>query len=327
MNVVGSGRKWLSLAVGAVVIAVAFGGSVAFSRSASLHPVGMNLSAPVLADSAPLLYSWSPPPGLPTAGVISSVHIPPTQSGFAARDGQLYLPPAALVANPPALPFVMMMMGQPGDPDAAPIAQVLDQFAASHHGLAPIVVVADQLGDPDIDSLCLDTTAHGKVETYLQQDVVGWARAKLHILSDRAAWTVAGFSNGGECAVSLASKFPEVWGNVVSASGTAYAGVETESSVLMDVFGGNQDLYDATKPETVMAATSYPDTVAIFTVGADDAFIGPGIKGLSDSASAAGMHTSFFEIPGQGHTLEALIGGLTKAFEQLDARLGLTGQG
>jgi enterochelin esterase-like enzyme len=274
-------------------------------------------------SSVPLWHTWQPPAGMPAAGTIGSVQIPATQSGFTARDAQVYLPPAALVSNAPALPFVLMMMGQPGSPDAAPIGGVLDQFAAAHDGLAPIVVVADQLGDPDVDSLCLDTTRYGNVQTYIEKDVIAWAQSHLHIETDRTDWTVAGFSNGGQCAISLASKYPDVWGNVISASGTPYEGIESEADVLAEVFGGDQEAYDATKPATVLAASNYPDTTAVFTVGADDDFIRANLKGLSDDARAAGMQTTYYEVPGEGHTTGALTDGLTRAFGVLYPRLGL----
>ncbi|WP_166792603.1 alpha/beta hydrolase [Cryobacterium algoricola] len=259
---------------------------------------------------------------LPITGTVEAVHIPATASGFTARDAEVYLPPAAQIANAPALPFVLMMMGQPGNPDASYIGSVLDTFALTHDGQAPIVVVADQLGDPSVDSLCLDTAEHGNVQTYIEQDVVNWARANLRIMSNRIDWTVAGFSNGGQCAISLAARFPDVWGNVISASGTTFAGTESEPTVLADVFGGDQAAYDATKPATIMSSTSYPDTDAVFTVGADDSVIGPPQKELSTVALGAGMATSYYEVPGEGHTIGALLGGLTKAFDVLALRLG-----
>ncbi|WP_051973251.1 esterase family protein [Cryobacterium sp. MLB-32] len=311
--------------LGAAAAAVVVVALVVSPTSGSIAALDLPSRAAVPPDAAgePLWQAWHPPADLASAGRIGSVHIPPTASGFAARDAEVYLPPAALVPNPPLLPFVLMMMGQPGDPDAGPIAQVLDQFAATHNGLAPIVVVADQLGDPDVDSLCLDTPRYGNVQTYIEQDVVDWAVANLGILSGRDQWTVAGFSNGGQCAISLAAKFPGVWGNVISASGTTYAGVETESDVLADVFDGDQQAYDASKPETAMADTPYPDTSAVFTVGADDDFIGPGFRDLSEKARAAGMTTTTYEVPGEGHTTEALTQGLQRAFDTLAPRLSL----
>ncbi|MEB0002441.1 alpha/beta hydrolase-fold protein [Cryobacterium sp. 10I1] len=307
-------RNRIRIPSAALIVAVlGVGGFVLLDRSASATgPAPQPTPDSSLAASA-----------LPITGTVETVHIPATASGFTARDAEVYQPPAAQLANAPALPFVLMMMGQPGYPDASYIGSVLDTFALTHNGQAPIVVVADQLGDPSVDSLCLDTPAHGNVQTYIEQDVVNWARANLRILRNRVEWTVAGFSNGGQCAISLAARFPDVWGNVISASGTTFAGTESEPTVLADVFGGDQAAYDATKPATVMSSTSYPDTDAVFTVGADDSVIGPPQKELSTVALDAGMATSYYEVPGEGHTVGALLGGLTKAFDLLAPRLGI----
>ncbi|MDY7541750.1 MULTISPECIES: alpha/beta hydrolase [unclassified Cryobacterium] len=306
-------RSRTVVATAAVIVAVLGAGGLFLV----VHPASAASQASQPAPDASLTNS-----ALPITGTVETVHIPATASGFSARDAEVYLPPAAQIANAPALPFVLMMMGQPGNPDASYIGSVLDTFALTHNGQAPIVVVADQLGDPSVDSLCLDTPAHGNVQTYIEQDVVNWARANLRIMSNRVEWTVAGFSNGGQCAISLAARFPDVWGNVISASGTTFAGTESEPTVLADVFGGDQAAYDETKPATVMSSTSYPDTDAVFTVGADDFVIGPPQKELSTVALGAGMATSYYEVPGEGHTIGALLGGLTKAFEVLAPRLG-----
>jgi len=53
---------------------------------------------------------------LAAAGVVSTVVIPGSVSGFAARPAWVYLPPAALVRNPPALPVLVLLHGQPGSP-------------------------------------------------------------------------------------------------------------------------------------------------------------------------------------------------------------------
>jgi hypothetical protein len=148
-------------------------------------------SAPPTADplSGPLYKTWQPPADLPKTGKLGQVSIPGTISGFKARPAGLYLPPAALVKNPPALPLVIMMMGEPGNPDPVPQAKVLDAMAARDKGLAPIVLVADQLGNPFVDSLCLNTTQYGNVEKYITEDVVNWARTHLHVLQYPASWT------------------------------------------------------------------------------------------------------------------------------------------
>ncbi|WP_022884927.1 alpha/beta hydrolase [Glaciibacter superstes] len=280
-------------------------------------------ATPPPANAGPLWETWTPPADMPAAGKTGTVDIPATASGFSARAAELYLPPAAQVDNAPALPFVLMMMGQPGDPDAQYIAAILDKYAAANKGLAPIALIVDQLGDPANDPLCLDSS-RGNVETYVMTDAVGWAKANLNILPDRTEWTVAGYSNGGECSAYFGSKYPDVWGNILDISGDAYAGAEDSDQVLKEIFGGDQAAYDAVKPVNILAAGSYPDTTAIFTVGADDGTFQPDAKAVSDAAAAAGMNTTYYEVPGGDHGVSALNGGLDKGFELLYPRLGLS---
>ena len=164
-------------------------------------PISLPKSPPTpsrtpLAGGA-LWANWATAQNQPAGGTIGTVVIANPLSGFHSRPAGLYLPPAALVKNPPALSLVIMLMGQPGSPDPSFQKPILDAFAPGHNGLAPIVLVADQLGDATIDPLCLDTPRHGKSETFLSGDVVARARANLHVLSDAAHWTIAGYSNVG----------------------------------------------------------------------------------------------------------------------------------
>jgi len=290
-------------------------------------PVPLPTPAPGEASAPvePLYLTWQPPSDLPDQGVTGLVPggIPSTNSGFPARPAQIYLPPAALVENAPALPLVIMMMGQPGEPDPYFIAETLEAFAATHDGLAPIALVIDQLGDPNEDPLCLDT-ARGNAETYVMQDVVPWARANLRVQATATAWTVAGYSNGGECAAYFGAKYPEAFGNIAAVAPVEWPGAERNDEVLREVFGGMQDAYDAVKPATIMAAKApYADSVAIFAVGEQDSAFMPGTERLAEAALAAGMQATFFVVPDAEHDAKALLGGLEEAFRILYPRLGL----
>lgn len=272
----------------------------------------------------PLWKTWTPPADMPATGTTGSQVIPNTLSGFSSRPAGIYLPPAALVANAPALPLVVMLMGQPGDPDPQFVADVLNRDAAQHGGLAPIVIVADQLGDPTIDPLCLDTAKYGNAETFLTRDVVNWARANLNIIQDPRYWTIAGYSNGGQCAISLAAKYPQLWSNVLDISGEEFAGSEIQAATLRDVFGGDQAAYDAQKPLNLLAAHRLPNDFAVFTVGSNDTGFIPGQQRLADAARAAGMDVTYWESPNGGHVLPALTDGLGEGFDLLYPRLGLS---
>ncbi|WBM79002.1 esterase [Cryobacterium breve] len=271
----------------------------------------------------PLWQTWTPPADLPATGSTGSQVIPNTLSGFTSRPAGIYLPPAALVPNAPALPLVILLMGQPGNPDPEYVATSLDKEAARHGGLAPIVVVADQLGDPTIDPLCLDSAKFGNAETFLTRDVVNWASANLNVIQDHRYWTIAGYSNGGQCAISLAAKHPDIWSNVLDISGEAFPGSEITAQSLSDVFNGNQAAYDAEKPVTLLSAHRLPGDFAIFTVGSLDPGIAAGQRTVAAAAENAGITTIYHEIPNADHLVSALAGGLDFGFDALFPRLGL----
>jgi hypothetical protein len=96
------------------------------------------------------LAGWHPPADLPAHGVVAQQVIPATGSGFPARPGCVYLPPAYLVSPRPLLPVLVQLAGQPGTPhdwlDGGRLAGQLDGFAARHGGLAPVAVMPDDLG-------------------------------------------------------------------------------------------------------------------------------------------------------------------------------------
>lgn len=266
---------------------------------------------------------WHAPAGMPAKGRTAQVTIPATVSGFVARKAGLYLPPAALVKDPPALPLVIMMMGQPGNPDPAFQAQVLDALAATHHGLAPIVIVADQIGDPSVDTLCLNTREHGNAQTYITHDVVNWARTHLHIDQDAAHWIIAGYSNGGECAAQLGAKYPQIWENVVDVAGEQYEGWQQRSEIAASIFHGDWSKYSATWPTTVLATHRYPDSVGFFAVATDDPVFKPQTVAVANAARSANWKTTLALIPNAGHGVAVLVQGLAKAYSSLYSRLGL----
>lgn len=283
-------------------------------------------STPVADPTQPLYETWKPPADLPKTGTSGPLpankQIPNTASDFPARPAQIYYPPAALVKNPPALPFIIMMMGQPGDPEAKWIGGALDAIAAEHDGLAPIVLVVDQLSDPSKDPLCIDG-ALGNVETYVTKDVIPWATENLHILQGRQYWTVAGYSAGGACALYFGAKYPETFGNIVSISGEEYQGADVASDNLKLMFGGDQGAYDAIKPTTIMAKQTYPDTDAYFSAGTADPVYLAAMRRNAAATTAAGMKTQTFDVQGGDHGVGSLTGGLDQTLRALYPRLGL----
>ncbi|UFS57827.1 alpha/beta hydrolase [Subtercola endophyticus] len=274
---------------------------------------------PVDANGTPV--PVDPASGLPRTGEVGTVSIPHDVSGFIARTALAYVPPAGLVANPPALPVIIQLNGQPGSPGLDDPKTLLDARAATNHGLAPIVVNPDQLGDDSRDPLCLDTH-RGNVETYIMKDVVPWVKAHFHVLQDPRDWTIVGFSNGGMCAAYFGAKYPGTFGNFVDISGDEYQGVDS-APTLDSVFGGDEAAYKAVWPVNVMDANApYADSSAVFAVGAMDDQAIPGVKKNFDAAVAAGIHSTYTEIAGSGHDGTALDGGLSAGYTLVFARAG-----
>lgn len=294
-------------------------GIVASDPIAITKPIG----EPTADPSEPLYVTWKAPADLPKKGKTGTQIIP--GAGFDARPAGIYLPPAALVKNPPPLPLVIFMMGYPGNPDPQYIAGVLDNYAAAHQGLAPIAIVADQIGTKG-DPACADSAAYGKAQTYITRDVVAWAKANLRILRSPKYWAIGGYSNGGACAFKFGAQEPDVWGNILVVSGDEYPGVESVAKTTTEVFRGSTAAFDAAKPTSILQAKKgrYATTTAVFTVGGNDPAFIPGVKRDADAAEKAGMSTTYTVIPGAGHVVDALNGGLLKDFEVLYPRMGLS---
>ncbi len=104
------------------------------------------------APDEALARSWHAPSDMPRTGEITRVAIAGAKSGFRARPASMYLPPAYLASPRPLLPVLVLIPGQPGGPQdwlvAGTLSKVMDSFAATHAGLAPIVIVPDATGTP-----------------------------------------------------------------------------------------------------------------------------------------------------------------------------------
>ncbi|MFF8188406.1 alpha/beta hydrolase [Microbacterium sp. NPDC016588] len=279
-------------------------------------------------DSGDLWRTWSPPPGMPTTGTVSALsdedRIP--SGNFAPRDASLYLPPAALVPDPPKLPLIVFMMGQPGSPDPTSLAKALDAFAQSHQGLAPIAIVADQTSQGDLDPSCADSAKYGAVETYFNTLIPQWALSHLNVTTDTRRWVIGGFSNGGSCALKWAAEHPETWGNLLDNSGNEFPASEHVDETIADVFGGDAAAFEAAKPSAILAAAprgAYAGHTAIFTWGATDGLFGPGQQRNAVATEAVGFAVLAHAVPGAGHDGPALDGGLAFAIPALAPALGL----
>lgn len=338
-----SAAKRVVAGLGVVVFVTA--GALAINRDAGAYPtlaeaLGEStiaaLPSSVGADGAagsgaldPQLYaSWTPPADMPAHGRYGTVHIPGTVSGFPARDAVVWLPPAALVADPPPLPVVVMMSGQPASPEAVVTAgglvTTLEAYAAADHGLAPIAVVPDQLSADEHNPMCVDG-ALGNSATYVTTDVVDYVTSHYRVATGPRAWAIGGFSQGGTCSIQFGSARPDLFGSIVDVSGEVGPSLGSVEQTVADGFAGDRAAYDAAQPQAIMAAHApYADTAAFFAVGGGDPTFGAAMAANSSAAEAAGMHVTRWVSPGTGHDWTTATRGFAVGIGDLYPRWGLS---
>ncbi len=265
--------------------------------------------------------------GMPSHGLVGSVTIPATVSQFRARGAYVYLPPAALVAHPVALPVLIMLSGQPGSPSnvfsSGQLASIFDAFAAAHGGLAPIVVAPDQLGAPELNPMCVDGTL-GASASYLTVDVPNWIRSHLTVQASPAAWAIGGFSQGGTCSIQLGAAHPDLFSSIIDVSGQLAPKNGGLKQTIAIGFGGDAAAYRAALPEALLARHApYSNTVAVFGVGQLDSRYGPVAAVMTAAAQNAGMSATEAISPGTGHDWHTVQWVLSHALQPIYARLGL----
>ncbi|MGN6742919.1 MAG: alpha/beta hydrolase, partial [Amnibacterium sp.] len=257
------------------------------------------------ARQAVVLHDWTPPAGMPAAGKVGTADIPGLVSHWNGRPAWIYEPPAALTANPPRLPVIIAMSGQPGSPSdpfvAGGLQARLDAIARAHKGVAPIVVVPDQLGSFHSNPMCLDSPM-GHVATYVTVDVRTWILRHLPVATSRRYWAVAGFSEGATCAVQFATGRPDLFGSFLAISSEIGPHDHAIPHTVHEAFHGSWAAYRAAQPIAVMHRTKhYPDTVALFCVGALDVNYGRSMDKLVAAAKQVGMRVTSTRLPGVAH--------------------------
>lgn len=291
-------------------------------------PAVPSSSASAALPAGPLADVWTPEGSIPAQGKVSDITLPGTKSGFAARTGKVYYPPAYFAANPQRLPVLILLAGQPGSPGdwflGDRLQQVMDPMAAQHKGIAPIVVVPDILGDATANPGCFDSKL-GNVDTYLSVDVPAGINAQLFAQTDHKHWAIGGFSAGATCSLQMATNHPDIYPTFLAFAGELdpSTGGSTQDTI-NTAFGGDAAKYKAVNPMDLMAAKKYPDTAGWFVAGSEDPIFGPVQPQLFAAAQKAGMNVQLYTNPGTGHAWDTVTGGLAHVLPWLYGRLGIT---
>lgn len=267
---------------------------------------------------------------LPSRGVVVSVHIPATVSKFNAHDAFVYLPPAWFATIIPVLPTLILLPGEPGSSadwtQQGKADHIADQFAAGHHGLAPIIVMPDPNGFLTVDTECVNSS-FGQAETYLVQDVPAFARATYDANEGPRSVAVAGLSAGGFCSLNLALRNPNVFPFFASYSGLASPVYQEDprTDTVKILFDGSNQKFQENNPIVLLKNASFPGLAGWFAVGKDDARPLAAAQRLQPAAQAAGIDTCIEVLPG-GHDFGVWDQAFTDSLPWLSWKLGLTPQ-
>ena len=199
---------------------------------------------------------------------------------------------AGLVGAPAVpLPVIMLLHGTPGDPtdwvEAGQAQATADGWAATHGGVAPVLVMPDINGSFTDDTECVDSPL-GQVETYLTVDVPAAVRANLGTLPPGPAWAIAGLSEGGSCAIMLALRHPDLFATFGDFSGLAGPRVgetnDDTADTVAQLFGGSQQAFAAHEPADLLASGRFSHTGGWFEVGRSTTSRSPAAQQLAPLA-------------------------------------------
>ncbi|MGV0815310.1 alpha/beta hydrolase-fold protein [Mycolicibacterium boenickei] len=211
---------------------------------------------------------------IPTRGTVVRVNIPGDASGFAHRTETVYLPPAWFASNPPPqLPAVIMMGGEFNHPNdwlqSTDALQTLDNFAALHHGNAPVIVFPDTSGKFNNDTECVDGV-RGNAGSHLTKDVVPYMISRFGVSPKAENWGLAGWSSGATCSLTTAVRNPDMFSAIVWLDGTLGPNAGTKDQTVARLFGGDQAAWEAFDPKTIITRHGPYDGMAAWLGVAED---------------------------------------------------------
>lgn len=261
-----------------------------------------------------------------TVGRVHSVTIPGTISGFKPRPEWVYTPAIADGVKELSLPVVVLLPGYPGltyNWLGGGLKATMDHFAATHHGITPLVFMVDNTGSLANDTECVDSP-RGNIETYLTQDVPNYIKSHYKVSGDPSHWAIGGLSMGGMCSVMLALRHPAVYHYFLDFSGETGPEVGSRARTVAELFGGSEMTWQQHQPFYLLAHNEYRNMGGFFAVGNDDKTrLISGMKALYEKTGAAGIESRFEEVGGR-HTYHVWEQGFKDALPWLSNRLGAT---
>jgi S-formylglutathione hydrolase FrmB len=199
----------------------------------------------------------------------------------------------------------------------------MDSFAASHGGVAPVVVVPDPNGSQSANTMCMDSRI-APADTYLSRDVTQWISATLTVDTNHSRWAAGGFSFGGTCAVQLATRHPDLFPAALGFSAEAEPAIAKERQKTIEAsFPGDPEAFDRQTPLAIMKQQRFDGSGLYLTAGEDDPeFVGY-LRTLAAAAKDAGFTVRSYEVEHTGHSWDTSSRRISDALQFLADRWGL----
>jgi enterochelin esterase-like enzyme len=131
------------------------------------------------------------------------------------RDVWVYTPPGYLANSEPY--HLLLLFDGRAYTQLVPTPTILDNLLVEKK-IPPIVAVMPS--NPDQETRTRELPAYPPFADFLARELIPWARANYHVTADAKRTVVAGSSFGGLAATFAGLTHPELFGNVLSQSGS-----------------------------------------------------------------------------------------------------------
>lgn len=256
-------------------------------------------------------------------GRVVETNIPGTASGFQARPAWVYLPPAWFLPNRPQLPAVILLEGTPGSPQdwirVIQIQRIADEYASTHHGMAPILVAVDQNGSFAGDTECVDRP-HSRADTYVSVDVRNFVARNFGVPLRADQWALQGYSEGGTCALTVALRHPDLFRTFVDVSGDVTPSMGSPAASLSSLYGGSTTVRNSYDPALLLRGGAGRGMSAWFQAGSSDHKGSAAARSMYLQAQQAGASAQYRTVDG-GHTFHSFRVGFADSFAWLSQQL------
>lgn len=259
-------------------------------------------------------------------GLVAAINPPATVSGFRHRSGFVWVPPVFFEHPRPHLPALLLISGTPGSPQdwlrGGGALAVANAWAAAHGGRAPIMVLADSNGSGFGDTECVDGP-RGNAATYLGVDVRNYVHQRFGVPLNGGAWAIGGLSEGGTCALEMASLHPDRFQTFADFSGDPRPSLGTVARTVSELYGGSWLAFAQHNPAHWFRYDAAHGLQGVIAAGSDDHHYLSAEQRVVAVARADGLPVALDVVNG-GHSFRVWRHAIADAFPWLVARLAAT---